>query len=63
MRINILIKNGHVIDPANKVDEIKNVVISNGFIVEENSIQPDIILDAKGNIFSWIDRLSRTYSC
>ncbi len=48
MRINILIKNGHVIDPANKVDEIKNVVISNGFIVEENSIQPDIILDAKG---------------
>lgn len=49
MRLNVLIKNGHVIDPACNVDGVKNIMVSNGYIIDENAdIKPDIVFDAAG---------------
>lgn len=48
MKFNILIKNGHVIDPANNVDVVKNIMVSNGYIVDDNSVLPDFVIDAAG---------------
>src|SRR5437868_4376246 len=49
---NIVIKNGHVIDPKNNVDEVLDIAISNGKIVQvaknintRNALQ---VVDAKG---------------
>jgi dihydroorotase len=48
----ILIKNGRVIDPANKIDKITNVFIENGKIksVGKNLPKADKTIDAKGLI-------------
>ncbi|MGN1116194.1 MAG: dihydroorotase [Candidatus Ornithomonoglobus sp.] len=51
----ILIKNGHVIDPANGIDEVTNVFIDNG-VISEVGVNPDLegiemeIIDAAGKI-------------
>ena len=48
----ILIKNGRVIDPANRIDEERDILINNRIIedsgktIDENSA--DKIIDAKG---------------
>src|SRR5678810_420598 len=48
----LLIKNGHVIDPKNNIDTIKDVAIANGKIVKtDNDIPPTQskkIIDATG---------------
>ena len=47
----ILIKNGRVIDPYIKRDEIGNIYIENGKIVEGgHSFSPDLVIDAKNNL-------------
>ncbi|MFH0888434.1 MAG: dihydroorotase [Planctomycetota bacterium] len=48
----ILIKNGHVIDPANKIDKITDVFIQDGKIksIGKQSFKADKIIDAKGLI-------------
>ncbi|MDR0272488.1 MAG: dihydroorotase [Clostridiales bacterium] len=48
----VLIKGGRVIDPANKVDEVKNIFIENEKIISENNISENFtrnaeIIDAK----------------
>lgn len=48
MKFNILIQNGHVIDPANNIDTLKDIMVSNGYIVNSNSMQPDLVIDAAG---------------
>ena len=49
MQKNIMIRNGHVIDPANQIDGIRDVYISNGRIVTEADIQNvDLKFDAAG---------------
>ncbi|MGM9937682.1 MAG: dihydroorotase [Candidatus Ornithomonoglobus sp.] len=51
----ILIKNGHVIDPANGIDEVTNIFIDNG-VISEVGVNPDLegiemeIIDAAGKI-------------
>ena len=44
----ILIKNGRVIDPKNNVDEVRDIYIENGKIVENCKV--DEIIDVKGKI-------------
>lgn len=49
----ILIKNGHVVDPANAIDEIRDVLIDGGKIVKagkNNGTGADKIIDATGKI-------------
>ncbi|MDR1018313.1 MAG: amidohydrolase family protein, partial [Lachnospiraceae bacterium] len=47
--IDILIKNGYVIDPKNQVNEIKDIAIYNGKITEyEEGEEVRHIIDAKG---------------
>lgn len=47
--LDLLIINGHVIDPANNIDEIKNIAIYNGEIVKyEEGVKSKHIIDAKG---------------
>lgn len=48
----LLIKNGRVIDPANKIDKITNVFVKDGKInaVSNKSFNADEIIDAKGLI-------------
>lgn len=47
--LDLLIKNGHVIDPANNIDEIKNIAVYNGKIVKYNEDEKvRHIIDAKG---------------
>jgi dihydroorotase len=47
--IPIFVKNGRVIDPANKIDEIKNIFIADGKIISEpKKISDAKIIDAKG---------------
>jgi len=51
--MNILIKNGHIIDPANKRDGVADLLITNGKIAKiGNGIKEktDIIIDAKGKL-------------
>ena len=43
--IDILLKGGHVIDPANNIDAVMDVAISNGRIAK---VAPDISTGAKG---------------
>ena len=49
----ILIKNGHVVDPANKIDEVMDIFVEDG-IISETGENPDIegigmeIIDAEG---------------
>lgn len=51
----ILIKNGHVIDPANGIDEVTNIFIDNG-VISEVGVNPDLdgidmeVIDASGKI-------------
>lgn len=51
----ILIKNGHVIDPANGIDEVTNIFIDNG-VIAEVGVNSDLegiemeIIDASGKI-------------
>ena len=51
----LLIKNGHIIDPANSVDEVTDIFINDGVIAEIGS-NPDLdganieIIDAKGMV-------------
>lgn len=51
----ILIKNGHVIDPANGIDEVTDIFIDNG-VISEVGVDPDLdgvemeIIDASGKI-------------
>lgn len=44
----ILIKNGHVVDPVNKVDEIKDIYISDDKICEYFTPPYDKVIDATG---------------
>lgn len=47
----MLIKNGHVIDPASKTDEVLDILIADGRIVKmgrEISIEADEVIDAAG---------------
>ncbi len=44
----ILIKNGHVVDPVNKINRQKNIYINKGRISPAFEDEPDIILDAEG---------------
>jgi dihydroorotase len=44
----ILIKNGRVIDPANQIDEQKNIFVENGRLVESFSGDADRTIDAEG---------------
>jgi len=48
----LLIKNGHVIDPKNSIDEIKDIAIANGKIAKVNidipSAQSKKTIDAAG---------------
>lgn len=47
--LDLLIINGHVIDPANNIDEIKNIAIYNGEIVKyEEGAKAKHTIDAKG---------------
>lgn len=47
--LDLLIINGHVIDPANKVDEVKPIAIYNGRIKKyEEGVQAKHTIDAKG---------------
>lgn len=49
MQLNILVKNGHVIDPANGIDGVKAIMVSNGHIVDPDcGARPDIVFDAAG---------------
>ena len=50
MAKNILIKNGFVIDPANKINQKANVYIVDGKIAEVGKIEPkaDMVIDAAG---------------
>jgi dihydroorotase len=49
----LLIKNGHVIDPANGIDKVTDIFIENG-VISEVAVDPDLegiemqIIDAKG---------------
>ena len=51
----ILIKNGHVIDPANGVDKVTDIFVS-GRLISEVGVDPDlegvemVVIDAKGKI-------------
>ena len=51
----ILIKNGHVIDPANGIDEVTDIFIDNG-VISEIGVNPDLagvemeVIDATGKI-------------
>ncbi|MCH5212523.1 MAG: dihydroorotase [Oscillospiraceae bacterium] len=51
----ILIKNGHVIDPANGIDEVTDIFIDNG-VISEIGVDPDLtgvemeVIDASGKI-------------
>ncbi|MGN0180843.1 MAG: dihydroorotase [Candidatus Ornithomonoglobus sp.] len=51
----ILIKNGHVVDPANGINEVTNVFIDNG-VISEVGVNPDLegiemeVIDASGKI-------------
>lgn len=47
MQRNIIIKNGHVVDPANRVNQRQDIYISRGRIVNAGAFaQPDLVLDA-----------------
>jgi len=49
MQRNIVIRNGHVIDPANQIDGIRDVYVSNGRIVSEADMPSiDLEFDATG---------------
>lgn len=50
MKLDILIKNGHVVDPASGVDEIRDIGIADGHIVsaDTDGIEAGEIIDAKG---------------
>jgi dihydroorotase len=53
--MNILIKNGHVIDPANKIDEKRDILVSNGKIAKlgkPGSLSADgsPVIDAAGRL-------------
>lgn len=52
MAKNILIKNGRVIDPANKVDRKCDLLILDGKIAEVGKVEPkaDLIIDAAGKL-------------
>ncbi len=53
MKNSILIRGGHVIDPANRIDRMADVLISDGRIVgvgEVGQMQIDTIIDAAGMI-------------
>ncbi|MHC4149917.1 MAG: dihydroorotase [Planctomycetota bacterium] len=52
MNSELLIKNGHVIDPANGVDEQCDVLIVNGLISDIGKIQKPVqtVIDAKGKL-------------
>ena len=43
----VLIQNGRVIDPANGVNEVRDLWISDGKVVEPGA-QPDRVIDASG---------------
>ncbi|MDR1160039.1 MAG: dihydroorotase [Syntrophomonadaceae bacterium] len=49
-----LIKNGRVIDPANQIDDIRNIFVADGFIADSDSIassdQDVKVIDAEGLI-------------
>ena len=47
--LDLIIKNGHVIDPANNINEIKTIAIYNGRITKyEEGEQAKHVIDAKG---------------
>ncbi len=49
----IIIKGGHVIDPANNIDRLADVIISRGCIVgvgEAGALEADRVIDAGGFI-------------
>ena len=50
MKLDILIKNGHVVDPASGVDEIRDIGIADAHIVsaDTDGIEAGEIIDAKG---------------
>ena len=49
--MNILIRGGHLIDPANSINSIQDVYVSYGKIVAPSeSFVPDEIIDASGKI-------------
>jgi dihydroorotase len=52
MNSELLIKNGHVIDPANGVDEQCDVLIVNGLVSDIGKIQKPVqtVIDAKGKL-------------
>ncbi len=39
----LIIKNGHVVDPANKIDGKRDVLVDNGKIINPNSKFEDLI--------------------
>ena len=45
------IQNGLVIDPANGVQEVRDLWISDERIVAESGTQPDRVIDASAHIF------------
>lgn len=52
MNVDTLITNGHVIDPAQKINEIRNIAIKNGKYIElpadNEPIYADETIDASG---------------
>lgn len=49
MKVDTLIKGGHVIDPYQGVDCVSNVAIKHGKVVKaEGEIEADIVIDASG---------------
>lgn len=51
MKVDVLIKNGHVIDPRSGVDEVRNVVIKGRRIIdapEDVQLEIDKVVDAEG---------------
>jgi len=52
MNLPLLIRGGHVIDPANGIDRICDLLIENGHIttIDNHQGKPDKIIDAKGMI-------------
>ncbi len=51
MKNTILIKGGHVIDPANNIDRLADIIISRGYIVgvgEAGGMKADRVIDAGG---------------
>ncbi len=54
--LDLLIKNGHVIDPANQTDQVGNIAIYNGRITRYEEGEPARhVVDARGICVSGVD--------